>query len=123
MLATLKQEGKIRHVGLSNVTIAQIEAARRIVEVASVQNRLSISDRTGEDVLDYCTQHNIAFIPHGSLGAHPLKQGAPLAKAEGSVGRSCSTPQRKTKSNRIGMDAASCAQRCADSRNNDDRPS
>ena len=85
MLATLKQEGKIHHVGLSNVTIAQIAAARRVVEIASVQNRLSISDRTGEDVLDYCTQHNIAFIPHGSLGAHPLKRGAPLANAEGAL--------------------------------------
>jgi pyridoxine 4-dehydrogenase len=83
MLATLKQEGKICHVGLSNVTITQIEAAQKIVAIASVQNRLSISDRTGEDVLDYCTQHNIAFIPHGSLGAHPLKRGAPLANAEG----------------------------------------
>ena len=85
MLATLKQEGKIHHVGLSNVTIAQIAAARRVVEIASVQNRLSISDRTGEDVLDYCTQHNIAFIPHGSLGAHPLNRGAPLANAEGAL--------------------------------------
>lgn len=85
MLATLKQEGKIRHIGLSNVTIAQIEAAQKIVAIASVQNRLSISDRTSEDVLDYCTQHNIAFIPHGSLGAHPLKRGAPLANAEGAI--------------------------------------
>ncbi len=83
MLATLKQEGKIHHVGLSNITIAQIEAAQKIVAIASVQNRFSISDRTGEDVLDYCTQHNITFIPHGSLGAHPLKRGAPLANAEG----------------------------------------
>lgn len=85
MLAMLKQEGKIRHVGLSNVALAQIEAARRIVAIASVQNRFSISDRTGEDVLGYCTQHNIAFIPHGSLGAHPLKRGAPLANAEGAI--------------------------------------
>ncbi|NMG20407.1 aldo/keto reductase [Brasilonema bromeliae] len=83
MLATLKSEGKIRHVGLSNVTIAQIEQARRIVPIASVQNRFSITERDGEDVLDYCTKHAIAFIPYGSLGAHPLKQGAPLANAQG----------------------------------------
>jgi pyridoxine 4-dehydrogenase len=82
-LAELKQEGKIRHLGLSNVTVEQIEAAREIVEIASVQNRFSISDRTNQDILDYCTQNNIAFIPYGSLGAHPLKQGAPLASAEG----------------------------------------
>jgi aryl-alcohol dehydrogenase-like predicted oxidoreductase len=83
MLATLKEEGKIRHVGLSNVTIEQIEQARQIVPIASVQNRFSISDRNNEDVLDYCTKQGIAFIPYGSLGAHPLKQGAPLAIAQG----------------------------------------
>lgn len=83
MLATLREEGKIRHVGLSNVTVEQIESARRIVPIASVQNRLSITERDTEDVLDYCTKHAIAFIPYGSLGAHPLKQGAPLAIAEG----------------------------------------
>ncbi|WP_250126474.1 aldo/keto reductase [Chroococcidiopsis sp. CCMEE 29] len=85
MLATLRQEGKIRHVGLSNVTIEQIDAARRIVPIASVENRLSIAERSGEDVLDYCTKHSIAFIPYGSLGAHPLKHGAPLAEAEGTL--------------------------------------
>jgi aryl-alcohol dehydrogenase-like predicted oxidoreductase len=85
MLVTLKQEGKIRHVGLSNVTIAQLEAARQIVPIASVQNRFSISERDQEDVLNYCIQHNIAFIPYGSLGAHPLKRGAPLATAEGTL--------------------------------------
>jgi pyridoxine 4-dehydrogenase len=83
MLATLKSEGKIRHVGLSNVTIAQIEQARQIVPIASVQNRFGITQRDNEDVLDYCTKNAIAFIPYGSLGAHPLKQGAPLANAQG----------------------------------------
>jgi pyridoxine 4-dehydrogenase len=85
MLATLQQEGKIRYVGLSNVTIAQIEAAQKITAIASVQNRFSITERDQEDVLNYCTQHNIAFIPYGSLGAHPLKRGAPLANAEGAL--------------------------------------
>ena len=85
MLATLKQEGKIRHIGLSNVTVEQIEAARQIVPIASVQNQLSLADRTGERALDYCTQHEIAFIPHGSLGAHPLRRGSPLATAEGTL--------------------------------------
>jgi aryl-alcohol dehydrogenase-like predicted oxidoreductase len=82
-LAQLKQEGKIRHVGISNVTLEQIKEARSFVDIASVQNRFSISDRTNQDILDYCTQNNIAFIPYGSLGAHPLKRGAPLANAEG----------------------------------------
>lgn len=83
MLATLQQEGKIRHIGLSNVTISQLEQARQITAIASVQNRFNFTERTDEAVLNYCTQHNIAFIPYGSLGAHPLKRGAPLANAEG----------------------------------------
>lgn len=81
-LAQLKQEGKIRHLGISNVTLEQIEEARNIVEIASVQNRFSITERSNQNILDYCTQNNIAFIPYGSLDAHPLKRGAPLAKAE-----------------------------------------
>jgi aryl-alcohol dehydrogenase-like predicted oxidoreductase len=85
MLAELQREGKIRCVGLSNVTLAQIEAAHQIVEIASVQNRLNLAERSGEDVLDYCTQHNLAFIPYAPLGAHPLKRGALLANAEGTL--------------------------------------
>jgi len=85
MLATLQQEGKIKHIGLSNVTVSQLEQARQITAIASVQNRFSITERTNEDILNYCTQYNIAFIPYGSLGAHPLKQGAPLANAEGII--------------------------------------
>ncbi|MEL6910458.1 MAG: aldo/keto reductase [Cyanobacteria bacterium J06598_4] len=82
-LKELRDEGKIRHLGLSNVTVEQIQQASQIVPIVSVQNKFSLSDRTYQDVLDYCTANNIAFIPHGSLGAHPLKQGAPLANAEG----------------------------------------
>ncbi len=82
-LAKLKQESKIRHIGISNVTLEEIEEARSIVEIASVQNRFSFSNRTNQDILDYCTQNKIAFIHYGSLGAHPLKRGAPLATTEG----------------------------------------
>ena len=82
-LKELKDEGKIRHLGLSNVTVEQIEEARQIVPIVSVQNKYSISDRTHQSILDYCAKNDLAFIPHGSLGAHPLKQGAPLANAEG----------------------------------------
>ncbi|MFM2314762.1 MAG: hypothetical protein RLZZ04_4038 [Cyanobacteriota bacterium] len=84
-LKELRDEGKIRHLGLSNVSIEQIKQARQIVPIVSVQNKFSISDRSMEDVLDYCTKNDIAFIPHGSLGAHPLKKGAPLANAEGII--------------------------------------
>ena len=82
-LKELKDEGKIRQLGLSNVTVEQIEEARQIIPIVSVQNKFSIGNRSHQSVLDYCTANNIAFIPHGSLGAHPLKQGAPLANAEG----------------------------------------
>ena len=84
-LKELRDEGKIRHLGLSNVTVKQIEEARQIVPIVSVQNKFSISDRTHQEILDYCTKNNIAFIPHGSLGAHPLKQGTPLANADGVI--------------------------------------
>jgi len=84
-LKELRDEGKIRHLGLSNVTVEKIEEARQIVPIVSVQNKFSLSDRSMENVLEYCTQNNIAFIPHGSLGAHPLKQGAPLANTDGAI--------------------------------------
>ncbi|MGB3405776.1 MAG: aldo/keto reductase [Microcoleaceae cyanobacterium] len=100
-LKELKDEGKIRHLGLSNVTIEQIEEARQIVPIVSVQNKYSISNRSMEDILDYCTQNNIAFIPHGSLGAHPLKQGAPLANAEGIIAEIAE--QKGVKPNQIAL--------------------
>ncbi|MEM7796197.1 MAG: aldo/keto reductase [Cyanobacteria bacterium P01_C01_bin.118] len=83
VLAELQREGKIRHIGISNVTLEQLQAAQAIVPIASVQNRFSLLDRSHEAILDYTTAHNIAFIPYGSLGAHPLRRGAPLAQAEG----------------------------------------
>ncbi|MEM9008803.1 MAG: aldo/keto reductase [Cyanobacteria bacterium P01_F01_bin.86] len=82
-LAELQREGKIRHIGISNVTLEQLQAAQAIVPIASVQNRFSLVDRSHKAILDYTTAHNIAFIPYGSLGAHPLRRGAPLAQAEG----------------------------------------
>jgi len=68
-LAELKQEGKIRMVGLSNVTQEHIQRAQRIVPVVSVQNRYSFADREWDYVLDYCERNGIAFIPWFPLGA------------------------------------------------------
>ena len=62
-LAHLKEEGKIRLVGLSNVTQEQIERARTIVQIVSVQNRYSVADREWDDVVNYCERNGIAFIP------------------------------------------------------------
>ena len=68
-LAELKNEGKIRLIGLSNVTQEHIERARRIVPIASVQNRYSFADREWDYVVDYCERNEIAFIPWFPLGA------------------------------------------------------
>jgi pyridoxine 4-dehydrogenase len=68
-LAQLKDEGKIRLVGLSNVTQEHIERARPIVPIASVQNRYSFADREWDYVVDYCEREGIAFIPWFPLGA------------------------------------------------------
>jgi pyridoxine 4-dehydrogenase len=62
-LAQLQAEGKIRFVGLSNVTNEHIERARKIVPIVSVQNRYSFADREWDYVVDYCERHGIAFIP------------------------------------------------------------
>jgi pyridoxine 4-dehydrogenase len=68
-LKKLREQGKIRHVALSNVTREHIERARRIVPIVSVQNRYSFADREWDYVVDYCQSHGIAFIPWFPLGA------------------------------------------------------
>lgn len=68
-LAELKEKGKIRLIGLSNVTREHIERARKIVPIVSVQNRYSFADREWENVLRYCEKNKIAFIPWFPLGA------------------------------------------------------
>jgi aryl-alcohol dehydrogenase-like predicted oxidoreductase len=68
-LARLRDEGKIRLIGLSNVTQEHIERARRIVPIVSVQNRYSFADREWDYVVDYCQSNVIAFIPWFPLGA------------------------------------------------------
>jgi pyridoxine 4-dehydrogenase len=67
-LARFQKEGKVRHVGLSNVTVKQLEQARRIVPIVSVQNRYNLGDRHSEDVLKACERLGIAFLPWYPLG-------------------------------------------------------
>jgi pyridoxine 4-dehydrogenase len=69
---TLLDSGVIRHAGLSEVSIEDIEAASRVFKVATVQNRYNLVDRTSEKVVDYCTQHGIGFIPWFPLAAGNL---------------------------------------------------
>jgi len=68
-LADLREQGKIRLIGLSNVTREHIERARKIVPIVSVQNRYSFADREWDYVVDYCERNGIAFIPWFPLGA------------------------------------------------------
>src|SRR5271155_2082067 len=67
-LAALREQGKIRHVALSNVTREHIERARKLVPIVSVQNRYSFADRESDFIVDYCKQNNIAFLPWAPLG-------------------------------------------------------
>src|SRR5262249_39725059 len=66
-LIELRDQGKIRHIGLSNVRIDHIEAARRMVHIVSVQNRYSAVSRDDEDVVEYCRGNGIAFLPYFPL--------------------------------------------------------
>jgi pyridoxine 4-dehydrogenase len=72
VLRDLRKEGKVRHVGLSEVNVAEIEAARHIVPIATVQNQYNLAYRNSEDVLDYCTRENIGFIPWFPLATGDL---------------------------------------------------
>jgi aryl-alcohol dehydrogenase-like predicted oxidoreductase len=71
-IKSLLDSGLIRHAGLSEVSVADIEAASKVFKVATVQNRYNLVDRTSEDVLDYCAKHNIGFIPWYPLAAGDL---------------------------------------------------
>jgi pyridoxine 4-dehydrogenase len=74
--ADLQAEGKIRHVGVCNVATAELETARSIVEVVSVQNRYSVVDRASEEVLEVCDSDGLGFLPWFPLGAGELGEEA-----------------------------------------------
>ena len=83
-LKELQDEGKIRHIGVSNVGRTQLAEARGIVDVVTVQNRFNLTDRGSERVLDVCTEEGIGFIPWFPLAAGDLaKPGGPVAEAAG----------------------------------------
>ncbi|MBW4702274.1 MULTISPECIES: aldo/keto reductase [unclassified Micromonospora] len=78
-LALLQQEGKIQHIGLSEVTVEQIEAAQQITPIVSVQNLYNLADRSAEDVLEHCERNDLAFIPWFPIATGNLaKPGGPL---------------------------------------------
>jgi aryl-alcohol dehydrogenase-like predicted oxidoreductase len=88
-LRELQIEGKIGHVGLSEVTVEQLAEARRIVDIASVQNRYSVLDREHEDVLDACAEAGIAFLPWRPV--HPAVS-APTGEIAAVAGELGATP-------------------------------
>jgi aryl-alcohol dehydrogenase-like predicted oxidoreductase len=78
-LKELQAEGKIRHIGVSNVSLDQLDTAREIVEVVSVQNRFSLIDRSSQDVLDRCEELGIAFFPWAPIeSGHLAQPGGPV---------------------------------------------
>ena len=85
-LKEMKDDGHIRHIGLSNVSLEQLKEAEEIVQIASVQMKYSLLDRSNEDILEYTKMKGIAFIPYGSLGAHPMKRGSPMAVTSDTAG-------------------------------------
>ena len=82
-IADLVREGKVRHIGISNVTLDELERSRRTAPIASVQNRYSLADRTHDPIVEACAEHGITFFPYGPLDAQPMRKGAPLADADG----------------------------------------
>ena len=70
----MQEQGKIRHVGLSEVKPKEIDQARKVIDIVSVQNRYNISDKEHEDVVEYCAKHGLAFIPWFPVAAGKLVQ-------------------------------------------------
>ncbi len=86
-LKNLQDEGKIRHIGLSEVTVAEVEAASKVATIATVQNNYNLTNRTAEDLVDYSSAHGIGFIPFFPLAVGELsKSGSPLAALATSLG-------------------------------------
>ena len=88
-LAELQEEGKIRHVGVSNVMLEELERAQEIVAVVSVQNQYNVANRASEDVLRYCAENQIAFLPYFPLAVGELAESgtalADIAQSHGAT--------------------------------------
>src|SRR6202041_2212159 len=74
IIKKLQEQGKIRHVGLSEVKPHEIDQARKVIDIVSVQNQYNLGDRQHEDVVEYCTKHKLAFIPWFPVAAGKLAQ-------------------------------------------------
>jgi aryl-alcohol dehydrogenase-like predicted oxidoreductase len=91
LLRDLRAEGKVAEVGLSEVSVAQIEAALKIVPLVSVQNQYNVAQRSAEDVLEFCEQHQIGFIPWFPLASGKLSEpGGPIDEVARELGATTS---------------------------------
>ncbi|HEY1726244.1 MAG TPA: aldo/keto reductase [Steroidobacteraceae bacterium] len=81
-LARLQQQGKIRHIGVSNVNPAQLAQAQGLVKIVSVQNRYNVADRSSDEVLALCQRQHIAFLPWAPLAQRAQAGGAPDARLQ-----------------------------------------
>lgn len=79
VLADMQKEGKIKHIGLSQVSVGQLKTAQAVAPIVSVQNRYNLIDRADEDVLNYADEHHIAFIPWFPLATGRLTAGDTLS--------------------------------------------
>jgi pyridoxine 4-dehydrogenase len=89
-IAEYREAGKIREIGISAVDVGQVDAAREVVPIAAVQNHYNVTDRDSEDVVDYCEENGIVFVPY-----YPLKRGDPPALAEVAESHGASPEQIK----------------------------
>jgi pyridoxine 4-dehydrogenase len=90
-LRKLQDEGKIHHIGLSEVNVDQLKAAQKVAEIATVQNLYNLTNRDAEDLLDYCTENAIGFIPWFPLATGKLSEhGGPLDELSEKTGHSAS---------------------------------
>jgi pyridoxine 4-dehydrogenase len=80
-LVRLQSEGKIRHIGLSNVSVAELERCERLTPIVSVQNRYNLEDRDSDEVLAYCEGRSIAFLPWAPLGSGRHARGSGSLRA------------------------------------------
>jgi aryl-alcohol dehydrogenase-like predicted oxidoreductase len=88
-LSDLQKAGKIRHIGLSEVSVAEIRQAKKTVAIVSVQNRYNLADRSADSIVDYCEKENLGFIPWFPVAAGDLaRPGGPLDQAAARHGAS-----------------------------------
>jgi pyridoxine 4-dehydrogenase len=106
-LIQLQREGKIRHVGVSNVNVSELAAARRVATIVSVQNRYNVTDRTSEPVLSECERDGIAFLPW-----FPLSGGSDAARVSGAIAEVAARHQATPAQVAIAWLLARTIQRC-----------